>query len=231
MAVDDRLPIVAPLSVTSTSSCSSSPPNTRRQCFKQVATNNSSTFIQFPTNSRQSSLFVPTYQLRRSRSTVRPVLLTADTQSTINTPSSSLVNADNERNHFQHRFNPILNNPLLNHRKEQPKSLPIKTSIDVSHTTRLCLSSKPSKTISNENQISRNRASTAPFLAHQTESTSSDRQVTPDDDEDNDQQEINCLDKIKYDYITNWLQEVEQATYSKKTFLKAKRSKNRFIQS
>jgi len=231
MAVGDRLLAVTPLSANSTSSSSSSPPNTRRQYFKQVATNNSSTFIQFPTNSRQSSLFVPTYQSQTNRSTVRPVLLTTDTRSTSNTPSSSIVNADHERSHSQQRSNPILSNPLLNHRKEQPKSLPIKTLIDLSHTTRLCLSSKPLKTPSNDNQIPRNRASTAPFLAHQTESITSDRQLTLDDNEDHDQQEIHCLDKSKYEYITNWLHEVEQATYSRKAFLKIKRSKNRFIQS
>jgi hypothetical protein len=237
MAVDDHLQVVVPLSITSTSSSPSSSPVTGRRRFIQVATDNSSTFIQFPINSRQSSLFVPTYRPGTRLSTARPFSRAKDTQSrsnrskSSNTPSASTVSAGHKRNHSQEKSNPILNNSLLNHRKEQPKSFPIKISTDSSHTTRLSLSSKPLKTISNDNQISTIPASTAPLSVHQTENSISDQQIIPDDNENNDEQKIHCLDKSKYDYITQWLHAVRQATYSTKTFLKKKSSKNRFIQS
>jgi hypothetical protein len=224
MAVDDHLLVVTSVPPTSASSSSSSPSITERRRFMQVATDNSSAFIQFLTNSRQSLLFVPTHRSRTNLSTT-PSHLTKDTHSASNKskssngPSLSFTSTDHGRTHSEQRSNPILNNPLLNHRKEQPKSPPLKISTDFSYT-RLYLSSKPLK------PISTNRANTVPLLANQTESIISDKKIIPDDNKNIDQEEIPGLNKIKYDYITHWLNEVHQATYSK-----TKRSKKRLLQS
>jgi len=226
MAVDDQLPIQTPLSAASTlSSSSSSSFITERRHLVQVATNNSSTFIQFPANSRQIPLCIPTDRSRAIYLKTREFSHATDIRSISNPRSSSIPISDRERHHSQQRYNPILNNSLLNHRKEQPKSSPIKPSTDYSLTTRLCLSSKAVKPISNDHPTSIIPANTSP----QTESSISDQQILPNEDEDNDQQEAHRLDKNKYDYITRWLQEVEQAKYPRKTFTKTKRPKNKCI--
>ncbi|CAF1161534.1 unnamed protein product [Rotaria sordida] len=234
MAIGDHLPIIVPSSASVNSSSvskstSSSPSSSssigERRRFVPVATHNSSTFIQFPTNVRQSISFVPVYPSRASISSVQPCSFTIDTQSistkskSSNTSPSSITSNQHKRNYFQQRPNPILNNPLLNHRKDQPK----KCSINFSYTTRICLSSK---TNSNDNQLSIDRANIAPQLTNQIENIS-DRL----NDENSDQQEIEYFNKTKYDYITRWLHDIRQATYCAETFSKTKRSKNRFVQT
>jgi hypothetical protein len=162
-------------------------------------------------------LCIPTDRSRAIPSKTRPVSCRTDIRSISNTHSSNIPITDRT----QQKFNPILNNSLLNHRKEQPKSSSIKISTDYSLTTRLCLSSNSPKT---EHQTSTIRAHTPP----QIESSISEQ---PNENEDNDQQETQQLDKSKYDYITRWLQEVEQAKSSTGTFAKIKRSKMKCIQT
>ncbi|CAF0920835.1 unnamed protein product [Rotaria sp. Silwood1] len=239
MAVGDHLPIIVPSSASvnsssiSKSTSPSSSPIIERRRFAPVATHNSSTFIRFPTSARQSTLFVPVYQPQVRVSSVQPCSLTTDTQSisnkskSSNTPPSSIGSDQHKHNYSQQRSNPILNNPLLNHRKEQPKLFSKKFSTNFSHTTRICLSSK---TNSNDNQLSTNHTSTAPLLTHQIENTA-DTIITANDDENSDQQEIEYFCKTKYDYITRWLHDVRQATYCTETFPTTKRSKKRFVQS
>ncbi|CAF2802332.1 unnamed protein product [Rotaria sp. Silwood2] len=239
MAVGDHLPVIVPTSASLNSSCvskstsPSSSPIIERRRFAPTATHNSSTFIRFPTNTRQSTSFVPIYRPQANVLSVQPCSLTTDTQSlsnkskSSNTPPSSITSDQHKHNYSQQRSNPILNNPLLNHRKEQPKSFPNKFSTNFSYTTRICLSSK---TNSNGNQLSTNRASTAPQLTHQIENTS-DRLIIPKNDENSDLQEIAYFYETKYNYIRRWLHDVRQATYCTETFRKTKRSKKRFVQS
>ncbi len=214
MAVDDQLTIHAPLSATSTLSSSSS--STRRQLV-QVATNNSSTFIQFPNTSRQLSC-VSTGRSREAHSKTRPFTCGADIRVASNAPLPTIPLTDRT----QQRFNPILNNSLLNYRKEQPKSFPVKISTDYSITTELCLTSKTPKA---EHQIPTIRTD----ISHETESSVSDEQNENEDNDDDDQEETEYLDKSKYEYITRWLQEVEQAQSSAETFSKTKRSKTKCL--
>ena len=243
MAINNDLPCVQPSPVITASSSSSSSssslssPLNRRKRLIQVATNNSATFIQFLTNARQASPFVPISRPRTSYSTTRLPLHTTDTQSlsnqsksSANAPPSSNASDDHKRSHSQQRINPILNNPLLNHRKEQPKSPPIKSSNEYSRTTRLCLSSRPLKATSNDTHIPTIRASTAPHLAHQkhTNINTTDRLIIPIDKKISEQQ-MQYVDANKYDYITRWLTEIRAATYSNEKFrAKSKRTKRRF---
>jgi hypothetical protein len=222
------------------STSSSLSPFGRRKRLIQVATNNSATFIQFPTNARQPSPFVPICRPRTSLSATRLSTHATDTQSLSNqskssahAPTPSIDSSDHKRSHSKERINPILNNPLLNHRKEQPKTPPVSYSNTYSYTTRLCLSSKPSKTTSNDNQMPAIRASTAPILAPQKETNInvSDRLITPTDNKTSEQQ-MQYVDENKYDYITRWLNEVRAATYSNETFpTKSKRTKRRVAPS
>jgi hypothetical protein len=134
---------------------------------------------------------------------------------------------ENRRTHSQQRTNPILTNPLLNHRKEQPKTPPMKSSNEYSRTTRLCLSSKPLRATINDTQVPRIRASTAPVLARQkdTNINTSDRLIIKVDNKTSEQQpHTQYIDDNKYDYITRWLNEVRAATCSNNT-LKTKRTK------
>lgn len=232
MAINNDLPCMKSSSVITESSSSSTSssllsPFNRRRRLTQVATNNSATFIQFPTSARQESSFVPITRPRTSYSSTRLSFHRADTQSvsnqsksSVHTPSSSNASDDHKRGHSQHRINPILNNPLLNHRKEQPKSPPIKSSIEYSRTTRLCLSSKPLKATLNDAPIPTIRASTAPPYI--------DRLILPIDQNPSDQR-MQYVDPNKYDYITRWLTELRAATCSNENFrTKSKRTKRRF---
>lgn len=246
MAVDHDLPTVQPSSngLNSTSTSSSVPPSDNRKRLVQVATNNSATFIQFPRSARQSCPFVPISRPRTDHSSTRYSPQTIETQSVSNqsksfttAPTSSEASGDgeNKRGQFQQRTNPILTNPLLNHRKEHPKTPPMKSFKTYSRTTRLCLSSKPFRTTSNDTQMPAVRASTAPILAHQKVETNinvSDRlmiSINPKTIE-HEEQQTQYIDKNKYDYITRWLNEVRAATCSNKTILsKMKRTKRGFV--
>ncbi|CAF3801396.1 unnamed protein product [Rotaria sp. Silwood1] len=229
MAIDNDLPPVKPPSVVFVSSSSSSTssslsPFIRQRRLIQVATNNSATFIRFPTNARQSSPFVPISRPRISHSLTRESSAIVDTQSLSNqsklsthAATSSIASGDHKRDHSQQRINPILNNPLLNHRKEQPKSSPIKSS----------------KPLSNNNQISINCASTVSPIVNQQETNInlSDRLIISNDSKTSEQQ-MKYVDENKYDYITRWLNEVRAATFSNETFrTESSRTKQRILPS
>ncbi|CAF1415117.1 unnamed protein product [Adineta steineri] len=243
MAINNDLPSIEPISVkTASSSSSTSSPLNQRRPLVQVATNNSATFIQFPTSTtRQASTFVPICRPRTSLSSIRLPLHTLDTQSvsnqskfSIHAPSSSNISDDHKRSHSHQRINPILSNPLLNHRKEQPKTPPIRPSNEYSRTTRISLSSRPLKSTVNETHISNNRARTAPHLIHQKEPINtnvSDRLTISIDKKPNEQQS-QYIDPTKYDYITRWLNEIRSATSSNETVrTKSKRIKRRLTPS
>ena len=158
-----------------------------------MATDNSASFIRFPLHHRHGTLFIP---VRRS---------TADTHSS---PSLSSILRDSPSRSFvsvEQRTNPILNNSLLNYRKEQ-----VKPSVDTSPSTRLCLSSKPTRSGSTEAVKSTIRASTAP--AHHT---TADRNLSDMSTETSDKRQHSpYVDETKYDYITRWVNEVRTATYA-----------------
>jgi hypothetical protein len=246
MAIDSDLPLLKPLSIVSPSSNSSKSssllPYNNRKRLVQVATNNSATFIQFPKNAHQTSPFVPVSRFRTSHSltrlssphTVDTQSLSNQSKSSENAPTSSIASGEHKRDHSQQRMNPILNNPLLNHRREKPKSSPIKSSKEYLYTTRHCLSSKPLKATSNDTQIQIIRATTAPILAHQKEINTnlSDRVIISIDNQTSEQKQTQYVDDNKYDYITRWLNEVRAATYSNGTLIsKTKRTKRRFVPS
>lgn len=201
-------------------------PMTPRRRFVQVATNNSSTFIQFPTNSRQLILVLPSIRTRANHSQTSFVSGTTDIQSgsshskSSNTRSSSIVSADRSRQ----KVNPILNNSLLNYRREQPKSFPMPMSTDLSNITRLSLSSKPC----NDPLVLTERT---PHIPDEIQSTVSDSDITPDENENTDEVEGPFLDPKKYKYVTQWLYEVEQARTRTGSSPKTKCQKSKFAQT
>jgi hypothetical protein len=243
MAIDSDLPIIQTPSVVSSSSSASisssvSPFNNRKRLV-QVATNNSASFIQFPQNTRQANQFVPICRPRTSQSSGRLSAYTVETQSlsnqsksSANAPTSSIGSSEgeNRRTHSQQRTNPILTNPLLNHRKEQPKTPPVKSSNEYSRTTRLCLSSKPLRATMNDIQMPTVRASTAPVLAHRQDNISDRLLMTIDNKTVEQQPNTQYIDNNKYDYITRWLNEVRAATCSN-NISKTKRTKRGFASS
>ncbi|CAF2619199.1 unnamed protein product [Rotaria sp. Silwood2] len=234
MAIDDDLPSLKQPSVVFTSSCSSSAssslsPFIRQRRLIQVATDNSATFIRFPTNAHQSSLFVPISRPIISHSSRRQSSPSVDTQSlsnqsksSIHAATSSITSGDHKPDHSQQRINPILINPLLNHRKEQPKCPPIKISNEQS-----------SKLLSNNTQITTNRASTVPPIVHQQEINInlSDRLIISINNKTS-QQQMKHVDENKYDYINRWLNEVRTATFSNEICRsEPKRTKRRVLPS
>ena len=224
MAVDDHLPAISRVSIGSaSSSASASPTNERRQRLVQVATDNSSTFIPFPCHPRQSFSFVPVSRPRASLSSARISSPTGDAHSVSNQSKGSVHLPEQQRSRSQQRTNPILDNPLLNHRKQQVKESPPKLISDVSLISRLCLSSKPFKTALLNGQIMPRRANTAPLLLHPSENASSaSERLTPDD---LNQQCLPYLDVTKHDYITRWLQDIRLATQLTDGSTPMKRSK------
>lgn len=207
---------------------------TPRRRFVPVATNNSSTFIQFPTNSRQLILLLPSIRSRTNHSKTSFVSGTTDVHSgsshskSSNTRSSSLVSRDRSRQ----KVNPILNNSLLNYRKQQPKPFPTPMSTDISYTTPLSLSSKLFRTKCNDSPL---RTEATPRLTDEIQSVASDPDTTPDEDENenenNEEVDGPYLDPSKYKYITQWLNEVEQARTHTDSSVKTKRHKNKFGQT
>ena len=177
MAVDDQMAHSTTRSTSSSSSCIS-PSHSRRQRLIQVATTNSSTFIHFPSNRRQSTSFVPVFRACTRMSSP----MTTDTYSSSN--HSKISGNEHQRSHSQQRLNPILTNPLLNHRKEQVKFPPMKTNS----------SSQPLKTLSTAPR----RASAVPLLPP------SDPLPTP----------APFLDEVKFDYITRWLEQIRLVTHT-----------------
>lgn len=240
MAVENSLPTTTTTNQPSSNgfnSSSSSTSSNQRQRLVQVATNNSATFIQFLRNSRQAVPFIPICRPRTDHSSTRYSPQTIETQSSsnqsksfTNAPTSSVASGEgeNKRGQSQQRINPILTNPLLNHRKEHPKTPPLIPLKTYSRTTRLCLSSKPFRTTNNDTHTPTIRASTAPILAHpkETNINVSDRLILSIDQKRIEQeQQTQYIDQSKYDYITRWLNEVRAATHSTKT----KRTKRAFV--
>ncbi|CAF4341834.1 unnamed protein product, partial [Adineta steineri] len=146
MAVDQNLPIVTPSTISSSSASS---PILLRKSRALIATNNSSAFIQFPNSPRRSSSFIPIPRPQASPLSTPVSSIRTNAQSISNAPSSSTVSDEHKRTHSQHGSNPILNNPLLNHRKEKPKPFRQNFSTDISYTTKLNPSGKQ---LSNNNQ-------------------------------------------------------------------------------
>lgn len=179
MAVDDQMTCSTD---SSTSSASISANRLRRQRLIQVATTNSSTFIRFPSNRRQSTSIVPMFHATSTRLS-SPI---TDTYSSSNHSAKVSIH-EHSRSHSQQRSNPILNNPLLNHRKEQVKFPPMKPN------SRPSLSSQPLKTLSNAPR----RASATPDLP-----------VEPP---------VSYLNEEKIDYIQRWLEQIRSVTQALET--------------
>lgn len=184
MAIEDHLPRISISSATSTSTSSS------KQYRRHVATQNSSAFIQFLTNSRQSTIFIPI-----NHNLPRPTSGTTDSQSKSNTPCLITEQPNRKIRSAEQKCNPILNNSLLNYRREQPKSVPVKTNVISTQTTRLCLSAKSSTSRKRIFPLRLPNASISQF----------DQDILPLNSHEP------YLDKIKYDYITRWLRDVAQA--------------------
>ena len=250
MAVDSDSSSVRPMTVASTSSTSSTSSGLKpiygRERLVQVATTNSATFIQFPTNNRHACLFIPLCPSRASVSSTPVSSLTTETnsisyksKSSARTPSLSNDTGDQRRDLSQPRANPILNNPLLNHRKEQPKSLPVKSTNEYTRPTRLCLSSRPFRAAPTDPPVVTNRASTAPLFAHPTNAhhNAPDRHMIPvitktTEEQEQPQQEFQYVDDTKLDYITRWIRQVRAATFSQNLLpTRPRRTKRRFTQS
>ena len=180
--------------------------------------------------------YIPICRSRMSSSLTRPSSHTIDNQSLSNqskssaqVPTSNDTNNDCRRTHSQQRINPILNNPFLNHRKEQPKINVHINSSNEHHKKnqfyRLPRSLKlnsnivrvpPIRPIQRTEITNTNKPNTMPALTnnHRTE------------------QDISYVDKTKYDYITRWLNEVREATYSTELVRStSKRTKRRFESS
>lgn len=193
MAIGDHLPRISISSATSTSSSSSSSLFNKQYRTQVVATHNSSTFIQFLTNSRQSTVFLP----ETNHSIARPPSRTTDVQSLSNITSLTTEQPLRKiRSCESQKCNPILSNSLLNHRREQPKSIPVKKNVTSSRTIRLCLSANASNS----------RKRIFPLRRPNSDIHKSDQEtlpVVPNEPH---------LDKNKYDYITRWLRDVAEAT-------------------
>lgn len=206
-------------------------PMTERRQLVQVATNNSSTFIQFPTNSRQLILLLPNIRARANQSKTSFFSGTTDIQSgssqtkSSKTHSSSIGSTDRSRQ----KFNPILSNSLLNYRKQQVKPASMQMSTDRSYTARVPLSSRPLKTKPND-------LINPPVHTYDTEeiqTVHSDTEVVPDENENEEIEEIEppFLNPSKYEYVTQWLLKVEQARNQPGPSLKLKRQKTKFAQT
>ncbi|UJR36358.1 hypothetical protein I4U23_029084 [Adineta vaga] len=220
MAVDDSLPI----SQSSASSSSSLSSLTESRHRTQIATDNSSSFIPFFARLQQTTVFIPAHRSRTNLSTTPSSSLTTDIQSISNesklsNPSSSnSISRERKRFESQQRFNPILNNPLLNHRREVPKPVRMNISTDSSQTIKLHQTTKPFKVRSNDKQTS-----TSSLLTQRIEPVT-DRKVISE--------ELPLIDKRKYDYITRWIHDVRLATYSsEQRCSKMKVSQKRLIHS
>ena len=199
-----------------------------RKPLVQVATDNSATFIQFPAHYRSKCMFRPIYPSRTSFSSTPVSSINTETPSV--SKSSGSDQTDTKRDPSQVRVNPILNNPLLNHRKEQPKT-PL-TSNQIGSSPR------PLKhNIVIDPLSPTNRASTAPIFAHQINPNPriSDRNFLSVDekiDDSNQQRQYPLLDENKHDYISRWISEVRAATFSHDTLnTRPKRTKRRLMQT
>ena len=228
MAIDNDLPSMKSPSVVFTSSSisisSSLLPFNQRKRLIQVATTNSSTFIPLLSNARHPLPFVPICHPRISSSAARFSPHTFDTNSSSNQSKSSAkaqissIRSSNYKClHTQQRINPILNNPLLNYRREQPKYPSIKSSNGHTRTEEeLLRSSRPLKPISNKTETPIVRANTVPPVSHQNETnTSLPSKLIISIENRTPEQEIQYIDQDKHDYITRWVNEVRAATYSK----------------
>ena len=203
-----------------------------RRKLVQVATNNSSTFIQFPTNSRQLILLLPTIRTRANQSKTSFISGTTDIQSgssqtkSSKTHSSSIVSTDRSRQ----KLNPILNNSLLNYRKQQVKPFSVQMSTDRSYIARLPLSFK---TKSNDLTIPADHTQPAELDTDEIQTVHSDPEIVPNENENEEIEEIEppFLNPSKYEYVTQWLIEVEQARNQPGPSLKLKRQKAKFAQT
>lgn len=202
-----------------------------RERLVQVATNNSATFIHFPPNHRQSCVFVPICPSRISVSSTPVSSITTDTYSL--SKSSTPDHTDLKLNHNYPLQNPILSNPLLNHRKEQPKAFPLKAFRPI----RFGNSSKATQINPNDSSLSNTRASTAHLFVHQNNTNPhvSDRHnlIVNEKTSNDNYHPLSYIDDHKHDYIARWINEVRAATRSsnEKLSSRSKRTKRRFIET
>lgn len=195
-----------------------------RERLVQVATCNSATFIKFPSHYRSNSSFRPLCPSRNSISST-PV-------SSLNTESPPLSKSSgSEQNEVKRepnkvRLNPILNNPLLNHRKEPARSTisSARRPIFPNELTR-----KPNQS-SSESLATISRPKTAPTcIEHKI--NQSDRKLV-ENEENIAENDSASIDDHKHDFITRWLQEVRAATCSQQqSTATSKRNKRKILQT
>ena len=214
MAVDDNQPVAAPLSASS-----STVSLVESRYRAQVATENSSSFVPFFDRTHQTNVFVPAYRPRTNLTATPACSMNTDLQS-INSESKSSNSKGNDSKcpQPQPRVNPILNNPLLNHRRDTPKPIRVNICTDSCQTIELHSLTKLSKVRSNNIK----QISTVSLLTQRTE---------PVSDETISSGELPPIDKVKFDYITRWIHEVRVATYTPDCYSKMKFSPKRLIQS
>ena len=178
------------------SAASSYPPH-----HVQVATSNSATFIRFPSSARTTQPFIPLCPSRTSFSSTPVSSLTADSKS-----SCSPEPTEGRRGRSEQRVNPILTNPLLNHRREQPKTHP-----------RPRRSSQPTR-----------RIVTAPMTAVPI-ITDVPQTILPEETSvAHVEEEPTYMDEVKFDYISRWIREVRAATKTEqRSPTRIRRSKRR----
>lgn len=200
MAVDNDLVSVRPTRSLS-SAASSYPPHNI-----QVATSNSATFIRFPTSARTTQPFIPLCPSRTSFSSTPVSSMTVDSKS-----SYSPEPIEVRRGRSEQRVNPILNNPLLNHRREKPQIHP-----------RPCFSSQPTS------RIPATTVTTIPIVADVEETVLPIETPLAQIQDEN----TNYMDEVKFDYISRWIQEVRAATKTESSSpTRIRRTKRRTILS
>jgi hypothetical protein len=186
-------------SSSSSSSSSATPGSTyaeqRRQCLVRVATHNSSTFLSLPSNSRLRYVLKPVVRPDTSLSLTTTKTAT-DIYSVSNHSRMSSIG-------HTHPSNPILNNPLLNHRKKNLAVLPAVKSVgDPSSTARRRLLSKASQRTHTRLQHGNNTTSS------QVQSSTS---IPIRQDDEQTARLLPYLDEIKFDLIARWLKDVRVA--------------------
>lgn len=178
MAVDEHLPEIVVGSSGSSSVSSNSPNNQRRKRLIQIATENSSAFIRFPRSQRLNSSIVPVNRTRPSLSSAR--------LSSATTEQENNAQKDQQRSQSLQRSNPILENPLLNHRKASSDVSSI-VQIDSTNKTRPKTNDRIVVLQQKQQQLAEQRAK--------------------------QNQVILYLGKVKFDYIQRWLNEVHRQNF------------------
>ncbi|CAF1626128.1 unnamed protein product, partial [Adineta ricciae] len=219
------IPIAAQyLSMAPSSTSSSSASLVESRYRAQVATENSSSFMPFFARTHQTNVLVPAHRLRTNLATTPACSMNTDLQSLHSESKSSNIPSSNSRSNDvkcvqpQQIPNPILNNPLLNHRRETPKPTRVNISTDSCQTVELHPMTKLCKARSKNGK----QMSTVSLLTQRAQPVSDGTIVSG---------ELPPIDKVKFDYITRWIHEVRVATYTSGCYSKMKFSPKRLIQS